>query len=656
MKKIFLFVAVAMVAIASCNKEEVAPIKQNETVASEVTIKADAPSDDLTKTMVDGATVKWATGDHIAVFDDTNAAHDFTLSDGAGSTEGAFTGTIGTSSGWAVYPYSANAAFDGNDTFTLDYASTYAYNAVKVPLVGMEDGGNAGKYDFDNVGGAIKIQYTNVPAGAAKFVFMSTSNITGTGTYDFSSFTFTSNQGKVVTVTDLPSSSTLTFVIPVPAGSYSFNIQLLDSGDDVITGSAKTVSAAKTVVAGHMVPMKAVKLAKRGDVLWGEDFSSYSKDAVPGTGDGEGWDEATINYSVTNGGGTTKVYTENSAGDASPELLVAKTNGTFVASGIPTAGWKTFNLEYYTNQSSALSVEVSVASSTIGDPVEIGTKHYSRSISIPSEAATINITFKMTTSSNARLDGIELKAGAPLPGISVTTVAASGVASADGTTATLNGSLALLFGAVNANVTEAGFYYKLSAAAAYNKVTCASAPTSTTSFSYDLTSLTKDSEYTYYAYAIYDSGSEVYGKSSEKTFTPTKSGSVSVTVNTYSNAATVTGTGTKDERATWVNGDITVSAVRNSTDNTTFRSSDTNHTRFYSGWTITVTSAANTISSIVITCTSDAYATSLANNHNWSNGSDSATSSTVTVSGVSSSSTSVTLSEQIRISSIKVSY
>ena len=142
------------------------------------------------------------------------------------------------------------------------------------------------------------------------------------------------------------------------------------------------------------------------------------------------------------------------------------------------------------------------------------------------------------------IDDVVVKAVAPSPTISVTTSAATATSSLDGTTATLNGSLALLYGAVNASVTEAGFYYKLTSAGAYNKVTCASAPTSTTDFSYDLTSLTKDAEYTYYAYAIYDSGSEITGKATEKTFTPSQSGGGSGTEVTYSFAfATIGSTG-----------------------------------------------------------------------------------------------------------------
>lgn len=127
-----------------------------------------------------------------------------------------------------------------------------------------------------------------------------------------------------------------------------------------------------------------------------------------------------------------------------------------------------------------------------------------------------------------------------------------------------------------------------------------------------------------------------------------------VTVNTYANTATVTGENAT-QTATWTNGDITVTAVRNDTGNTKFRADDTDHTRFYPGWTLTVSSASKTISSVEFTCTSNAYATALAN-CTFTKGTDAASGSVVTVSGVSASSTSVTLGAQVRISSIKVNY
>lgn len=163
---------------------------------------------------------------------------------------------------------------------------------------------------------------------------------------------------------------------------------------------------------------------------------------------------------------------------------------------------------------------------------------------------------------------------------------------------------------------------------------------------------------------VYNDGSEHDIKSSKSFTMPASAVSIAatfesgspdpVTMDIFSDEATVTGSGAS-QTATWTSGDITVTAVRNAAGNTQFRSSDTDHTRFYSGWTITVSSASNTIDNIEITCTSNAYATTLAG-YTFTNGSASNSSSKVTVSDVSAANTAVTLSAQVRISSITVNY
>ena len=126
-----------------------------------------------------------------------------------------------------------------------------------------------------------------------------------------------------------------------------------------------------------------------------------------------------------------------------------------------------------------------------------------------------------------------------------------------------------------------------------------------------------------------------------------------VTINVYSNLATVTGSDAT-QTATWTSGDITVSAVRNDS-GTAFRSSDTDHTRFYTGWTLTVSSASKTISSVAFTCMSTSYASTLGG-CSFTQGSPGVSGSVVTVSSVSATSTATTLSAQVRISSITVNY
>ena len=149
--------------------------------------------------------------------------------------------------------------------------------------------------------------------------------------------------------------------------------------------------------AGDPVPM----------TLWSEDFSSYNADDVPEGG-------SPISYSVTNGGGTTKVYTTQlGAGGDSPELLVAKSNGTFTASGIATNGVSSATLTYHTNQTSNLTVTTTAEHVTIGSVSVDGTdtKLCTRTITFADGAPeTFDLTFTMTTGSNSRLDDIVLSA------------------------------------------------------------------------------------------------------------------------------------------------------------------------------------------------------------------------------------------------------
>ena len=100
--------------------------------------------------------------------------------------------------------------------------------------------------------------------------------------------------------------------------------------------------------------------------------------------------------------------------------------------------------------------------------------------------------------------------------IAATTAKATDTTSSTGTTATLNGSYAITNASGEESVT-CGFEYKLSSASDYTSVTAESAAT----FTYALTELTADSEYTFRAWASLDGGAtKSYG--ADMTFTTTK--------------------------------------------------------------------------------------------------------------------------------------
>ena len=135
------------------------------------------------------------------------------------------------------------------------------------------------------------------------------------------------------------------------------------------------------------------------DIIWQEDFSSYAADAVPSGGD--------YSYACENGGGTTKIYNANLAGGTAPELLVAKSQGSFSAT-IPLNGKSgEMNLTFLTNRN---DLKVEITSATLGDKVRTGNAD-TYPVTVASGTASITIKFYMSSGSNARLDNIKFYQG-----------------------------------------------------------------------------------------------------------------------------------------------------------------------------------------------------------------------------------------------------
>ena len=142
--------------------------------------------------------------------------------------------------------------------------------------------------------------------------------------------------------------------------------------------------------------------AEETTVLWQEDFSSYSKDDVPSGG--------TYSYVCTNGGSTTKIYTEALAGGESPELLVSKGGGTFTAT-IPLNNVEgDLTLTFTTNKQ-----EITVSTTTEGITGSLKEKqegtHTCTFTGVTTSMTEIVIVFTGSGSSNVRLDDIQLVKG-----------------------------------------------------------------------------------------------------------------------------------------------------------------------------------------------------------------------------------------------------
>ncbi len=131
--------------------------------------------------------------------------------------------------------------------------------------------------------------------------------------------------------------------------------------------------------------------------LWQEDFSSYKASDVPSGGD----------YSYACAGSGTKIYKANLAGGTAPELLVAKSGGSFSATIKLNGATGSATLAYKKNNK---KLSVTAKNATVGNITEAGSD-CTCPITFDENATEITITFATTTSDNVRLDDIKLYQG-----------------------------------------------------------------------------------------------------------------------------------------------------------------------------------------------------------------------------------------------------
>ena len=153
--------------------------------------------------------------------------------------------------------------------------------------------------------------------------------------------------------------------------------------------------------------------------LWSEDFGSYSADDVPSGG--------TYRYVCGdgNGGSTTKVYEQNTAGGTSPELLVAKKNGTFTAVVPLNRASGQLTLKYKTN-AKALYVSTTTEGVEGGGSFDTSGEHTVTFTGVTPDKTSITIVFTATTSDNVRLDDIELVGSAEVNAVEAPTFSING--------------------------------------------------------------------------------------------------------------------------------------------------------------------------------------------------------------------------------------
>lgn len=419
MKQFFSYLGASLAAIAalaSCNKEIDAPV---EDLKGGVPFEICASTAE-TKTAIDGAfKTTWVVGetpDSINVYhklaSDAAYTHDGKFL--AETEKGKFSGTLtpapeaGKEYQWlAHYPY---------DSYLSTPAAGYSYIGSRSDGTQSQKGLNSvahlcGKYmPLVGKGASVGTATPTIAMKHASSVLeINVANNTEDA-LDVTSITFTAPESIIGQFVIDYTGNTTTYT----EKTYASAVATLSVTDGTIApgASGKFYIAIKPFTVSSGVLKVAVNGYKKDITISNETVFTAGKikkinfnyDAVdyvtlPWEEDFSG--ELGI-YSLVSTTSATKTYKENSAGGTSPELLVAKNNGSFSAKVKASAG--NYGLTFKSNHADYLSISVDDAAITLN---KLSDTEYT--LVIPKGVDFFNITFTNTNGSNTRLDDISLK-------------------------------------------------------------------------------------------------------------------------------------------------------------------------------------------------------------------------------------------------------
>lgn len=546
MKKIMFALGLMFTALTltNCSQEIDDTINPNNSQKG-FAVFADVPE---TRTTIDGFTTEWKAGDALTLFYNNTYAGSFTNSE---ENLNKFEGTEPTLDAeteytwYAIYPantYNSSknpekTAYDnvGYASYTQDgYNSTAHVCGDNAPLWGKTTtatGENSVQFGMHHLCSMLAINVTNAhdanitinkvsfASDTHDFVGTYHLNLTGEKVDYISSGASYVYKAATVTVKDAtevePNGQAIVYLPIKPfTTTEGEKLTLTVYTDKGIKESTITCGATATeFVAGKI---KTVTFAVDGfgengaELPLVEDFSWTTADSNESTEiktAPEGWSYTKV-YSAANVG-EVKYGTGSDAGSLTlPALNLSNGEYTVI-----------INAKAYGTDSAKLNI--------LTDGEQIGqitlTENYAP-YHVYGNAATAGsiITIAATYASKCRgyISEIRVVEGKVMPSAEIhatTNNATDYTDTTDGTTATLNGS----YYAANLTGDETiavGFEYKLTSATDYTSVT---ATYNSGVFSYNLTGLTNEAEYTFRAWASLDGGTtKVYGE--DNTFTPTK--------------------------------------------------------------------------------------------------------------------------------------
>ena len=424
MKKIISWgmMLAAAFTLTNCAKEIDAPVQEPESVGYPFEIIASTVD---TKTVNNGMSTKWATGDQINVFYALGETADY-VDNGAFTVanveEGRFTGTLKEQLNveeeydwYVLYPYNEKVITPGSQTAGYTYIgystglNQTGYNSMAslkgsvCPLYGIAKyAGVRPEITMNHLSSIVAINVTNKneePLTITEASFTATEDIVGSYYIDITgeSVVYTPRSSDYVKNTALVNVSGGTALAQGESAILYAAIKPFTAaaGQELtlsVNGYSKEIELSKdvTFTAGRIKTLnfgydKEVSEDTGIALPWVEDFSS--KDLSK--------------YVIVNGGSQTKLYEEATAGGKSPEILISKSNGSMTAT-IATGGFNgDLTLVFKSNHADYITVTApGVTIKKVND------SEYT--LTVPEGLSTFDVTLKNATGSNARVDDIEL--------------------------------------------------------------------------------------------------------------------------------------------------------------------------------------------------------------------------------------------------------
>ena len=178
----------AIVSFASCSSEDNNTTIENESATKVMTFTATQEGNEAsTRAILSGTNIHWESEDEISLLYSSENKQ-FTLTGGAGSTSGKFSGEALESGPYtAVYPYQPNASLSGDDVtnVTLPATQTATDNSFDKNAALMMAQSTNTTLEFKNVVGYVKVQPTFNCTRIDLKAFDNSAVLAGTGTVSY---------------------------------------------------------------------------------------------------------------------------------------------------------------------------------------------------------------------------------------------------------------------------------------------------------------------------------------------------------------------------------------------------------------------------------------------------------------------------------------